>query len=416
MEPTANQESFRQYLSFLLGQQFSLLGSSVVQFTIIWWITIETGNPLYLSLAALVGFAPIVILAPFTGVLVDRLNRKTVIMLADFCQSLATVGLILVFWLNFASIIVVLTLLTVRGIFQAFHAPAVSAIVPSMVPKDKLSRINGLEYVLNGAVQLGGPIIAALLLSFAEIEQVLWIDPITFCVAIAILVFIRIPSVRENIMRSSFKKDFLEGLSYVKGVRGLIPLIFLATALNFLLTPFSTLLPYFVRFSHSGGVGELALVEVFLQGGFFAGGAVMLLTKGFSNKIAAFTGSILVAFVGYAVISFTPMGLFLFMAVAALVFTVPIPIANVSVRTILQTVVPLEMQGRVISVVISLSSLAAPLGMVLSGVFAAYVGASTLFLACALTGMVVTVSSWYLTGIRHVEKMQERKEPTIQRT
>ena len=111
MEPTANRESFRQYLSFLLGQQFSLLGSSVVQFVIIWWITIETGNPLYLSLAALVGFAPIVILAPFTGVLVDRLNRKTVIVLADSCQSLATIGLIIVFWLDWASIYVVLGLL-----------------------------------------------------------------------------------------------------------------------------------------------------------------------------------------------------------------------------------------------------------------------------------------------------------------
>ena len=142
----------------------------------------------------------------------------------------------------------------------------------------------------------------------------------------------------------------------------------------------------------------------------------MLLTKGFSNKIAAFTGSILVAFVGYAAISFTPTGYFLFIAATALVFTVPIPIANVSVRTILQTVVPLEMQGRVMSVVISLSSLATPLGMILSGVSATYVGTSNLFLACALTGMVVTVTSWYLTGIRHVEKMQERKESTIQRT
>lgn len=123
--------------------------------------------------------------------LVDRLNRKTVIMLADVCQLLATIGLILVFWLNSASIYVVLVLLTVRGVFQAFHAPAVSAIVPSMVPKDKLSRVNGLEYVLNGTVQLGGPVIAALLLSLAE--QVLWIDPVTFCVAIAILIFIRIP-------------------------------------------------------------------------------------------------------------------------------------------------------------------------------------------------------------------------------
>lgn len=94
------------------------------------------------------------------------------------------------------------------------------------------------------------------------------------------------------------------------------------------------------------------------------------------------------------------------MAVAALVFAMPIPVANVSVRTVLQTVVPLEMQGRVMSVVISLSSLATPLGMLLSGVTATYMGTSNLFLSCALIGMIVTISSWYLTGIRYVEKMQ----------
>jgi DHA3 family macrolide efflux protein-like MFS transporter len=407
METIANQKTFRQYLSFLFGQQFSLLGSTIVQFVIIWWITVETGSPVFLSLAALAGFAPMVVLAPFTGVLADRWNRKIVIILADFCQAFATIVLILLFWSNWASIYVVLGMLTVRGIFQTFHAPTVSAIIPSMVPKDKLSRINGLEYVLNGIVQLGGPVIAALLLVFARIDQVLWIDPLTFAIAIAVLVFIRIPSVRGHVEKSSFKKDFKEGLSYVKGARGLLPLIFLATALNFLLMPIVTLLPYYIKFDHLGGVGDLALIEAFLQGGFFAGGAFMLLTKGFSKKIAAFVGSIIISLAGYAIISFTPIGLFWFMAIAALIHTVPVPVANISVRTILQTVVPLEIQGRVGSVVMSLASLATPVGMILSGALAKYVGTSNLFLASALIGILITVPSWFLTKIRHVENMQE---------
>lgn len=407
MATVANQESFRQYLYFLSGQQFSLLGSSIVQFAIIWWITIETGSPLYLSLAALLGFAPLVFLGPFTGVLADRLNRKNVIMLADFGQALATIVLIVFFFLNMASIYVVLGLLLVRGIFQAFHSPAVQAIVPSMVPKDKLGRVNSIEYILNGVVQLGGPVIGALLLAFARIEQVLWIDPITFAVAITVLIFIKIPSARKQVEASSFSKDIREGFSFVREAKGVLTLILLATILNFLITPISTLLPYFVKFVHSGGVTELALVQACLQGGFFVGGAFMLFSKGFRNKIAAFVGSLVISLVGYAIVSFTPTGLFIFMAVAALIFTIPLPVANISVRTIIQSVVPLEMQGRVVSVVISLASLATPLGMILSGSLATYVGTSTLFLGCSLIGIAVTVMSWFFTDIRHVEKMQE---------
>jgi DHA3 family macrolide efflux protein-like MFS transporter len=166
-----------------------------------------------LSIAALLGFAPLVFLGPFTGVLGDRLNRKNVIMLADFGQALATIVLIVFFFLNMASIYVALGLLFVRGIFQAFHSPAVQAIVPSMVPKDKLGRVNSIESTLNGVVQLGGPVIGALLLAFARIEQVLWIDPITFAVAITVLIFIKIPSVRKQVEALSFSKDIREGFS-----------------------------------------------------------------------------------------------------------------------------------------------------------------------------------------------------------
>ncbi len=365
-----------------------------------------TGNPVYLSIAAIAGFAPMIALAPLAGVLVDRLNRKNVIILADSCQAFATIGLIMLFWLGLASIYVVLGFLTVRGICQAFHSPTVSAILPSMVPKDRLSRINGLEYVLSGVVQLGGPVIAALLLAFVGIDQVLWIDPFTFVIAVTILMFVKIPSVSVSHGESSFKKDFLEGLAYVKSARGLLPLIFLATALNFLLVPFSTLLPFYVKFDHLGEVADLALIEAFLQAGVLAGGALMLLSRGFKRKIAAFICSILISLVGYALISFTPTGFFWFMAVAVLIHALPVPVANVSVRTILQTVVPLELQGRVSSVVISLASLATPLGMILSGVLASSVGTANLFLGCALIGILITAPSWFLTDIRRVENMQ----------
>jgi DHA3 family macrolide efflux protein-like MFS transporter len=339
------------------------------------------------------------------GVLVDRLSRKRVIIIADLGQTIATILLILFFWLNIASIYLVLGIVLIRGVFQAFHMPAVNAIVPSMVPQDKLSRVNSLEYVFNGIVQVSGPIIAALLLTYVSIDQLLWIDPITYVAGLSVLLLVRIPFVRNVSGRSSFRQDFAEGFSYLRKTAGFIPLIFLAVALNFLITPFSTLLPYFVKFDHFGGAPDWAFVQASLQGGFIGGGLFMLLSKGFRRKVLASIVSLLVGLVGYALVSVTPTGLFWFMAIAVLIFAVPIPVTNILVRTIMQTYAPLEIQGRIASVVISLASIATPVSMILSGIIASYIGTSTLFLACAIVGIVVTVLCWFFTSVRNLEKI-----------
>jgi DHA3 family macrolide efflux protein-like MFS transporter len=407
MEMQANQATFRSYLSFWSGQLASLLGSSIAQFVIIWWITLETGNALYLALASFLGLAPMIILAPFAGVLVDRWSRRVLIGVVDFLQALATVVLIFLFWLDIISIWYVLLLLTLRGIFQAFHQPAVSAITPLMVPKEKLSRMNGLSYLCTGAVSLVGPVVAALLLGVWTIHEILWIDMITFLIALIPLLIIRIPPVKIKQANSSFKEEFLEGFNFIKNARGLLPLLILATALNFLLSPLSTLLPYYIKFDHLGEAPDLAFVMAFLQGGILAGGLLMSVTKEFKKKMVVSAFSIYIIFVGYALMALTPLGLFWFMAMSALFMALCLPVANVSMQTIMQTIVPMKMQGRVSSVVMALASAATPLGMILSGTMVGFTGTANLFLGCALLGMLVLTLSWFFTDIKHVEKIEE---------
>jgi DHA3 family macrolide efflux protein-like MFS transporter len=407
MEIQAGQVTFRSYLFFWSGQLVSLLGSSIAQFVIIWWITLETGSALYLSIAAFLGLVPMIILTPFAGVLVDRWSRKALIGIADFLQALVTVVLIFLFWLGSVSIWQVLVLLTVRGIFQAFHSPAVSAIVPLMVPKAKLSRINGLNYLFTGAVTLIGPVVAALLLTFWKIPQILWIDAITFMVAVIPLLIISIPSVRKRQDKSSFSKDLGEGLAFIKNGRGFLPLLILATVLNFLLTPLSTLLPYYVKFDHFGEAPDLAIVMAFFQGGILAGGLLMSVMKGFKKKMVAIMSSVYIIFLGYALVALTPTGLFWFMAIGGVVMAFCVPIANVSIQTTIQTVVPMKMQGRVNSVTMALASAAQPFGMILSGIIVEFTRTANLFLGCSGLGVLVLTLSWFFTDIRHVEKMEE---------
>jgi len=407
MEIQTNKTTFRSYLFFWSGQLVSLLGSSIAQFVIIWWITLETGSALYLSIASFLGLVPMVILTPFAGVLVDRWSRKALIGIADFLQALVTVVLIFLFWLSSVSIWQVLVLLTVRGIFQAFHRPAVSAIVPLMVPKPRLSRINGLNYLFTGAVTLIGPVVAALLLAFWRIHQILWIDAVTFVVAVIPLLIIAIPSVRKKQDKASFKKDLGEGLAFIKNGRGFLPLLILATAVNFLFTPLFTLLPYYVKFDHLGEAPDLAIVMAFFQGGILAGGLLMSVIKGFKKKMVAIVSSVYIIFLGYAFVAFTPTGLFWFMAIGGLIMAFCVPVANVSIQTIIQTVVPMKMQGRVNSVTMALASAATPVGMILSGVIVEFTRTANLFLGCTGLGVLVLTLSWFFTDIRHVEKMEE---------
>jgi DHA3 family macrolide efflux protein-like MFS transporter len=218
---------------------------------------------------------------------------------------------------------------------------------------------------------------------------------------------IKIPSVRKEQDKSSFKEEFFEGFTFIRNAKGLLPLLILATALNFLLVPLSTLLPYYVRFDHSGEAPELALVMAFFQGGILAGGLVMSVIKGFKKKMVAAGLSIYIVFLGYALFALTPVRGFWFMAISAMIMTLCLPVANVTMQTILQTVVPIKMQGRVNSVVMALASAATPLGMILSGTIVQFIPTGNLFLGCAIMGILILTLSWLFTDIKHVENVEK---------
>jgi DHA3 family macrolide efflux protein-like MFS transporter len=217
---------------------------------------------------------------------------------------------------------------------------------------------------------------------------------------------ITIPSVRKEQDKSSFKEEFFEVFAFIRNAKGLLPLLILATALNFLLTPLSTLLPYYVKFDHLGEAPDLALIMAFFQGGILAGVLVMSVIKGFKKKMVAAGLSIYITFLGYALVALTPLNGFWFMAISGTIMVLCVPVANVTMQTILQTVVPIKMQGRVNSVVTALASAATPLGMILSGTIVQFIPTANLFLGCAIIGILILTLSWLFTDIKHVENVE----------
>ena len=203
-------QNYKQFKRLWFGQIISLLGSEIVQFALIWWITIETESAFLLSLSMFLAFIPAIIIGPFAGVLVDKWDKKKLIVITDLLQAITTAMLILSFYLGFGNIWFIIGLNFLRAIFQSFHSPAFMTIVVLMVPKEKLTRINGISQLITAISQMLGPIIGALLMSvIPKIEDILWVDVITFLFAISLLIKVKIPKIEPKVKDSQSDQSFI---------------------------------------------------------------------------------------------------------------------------------------------------------------------------------------------------------------
>src|SRR4030066_1615060 len=168
-----------RFFSIWTGQAFSLFGSQLVSFTVIWWLTQTTGSATVLATASLVGLLPQVILGPLTGALVDRWSRRLTMIVADGIIALATVILAVLFALGHVQIWQVYALLFVRSVCGGFHWPAMQASTTLMVPNEQFSRIQGLNQMLQGGMNIASAPLGALLLALLPMEGILAIDVFT---------------------------------------------------------------------------------------------------------------------------------------------------------------------------------------------------------------------------------------------
>ncbi|MHA2393958.1 MAG: MFS transporter [Promethearchaeota archaeon] len=405
MEVIPTQKSFRSYMFFWSGQLFSLLGSMVVHFVIIWWIQIETGDPVMLSLGQFFYFLPMLISMPIAGVFSDKLKRKNIILVVDSLQAYATVMLVIFFIFDVANVWLVFTFIGLRSIFQAFHQPTVAAITPSMVPKSKLSRINGINFLFIGLIQLIGPALGALLLQFLTIKEILWVDVITFLIALIPLIFVKIPTVRDESEvkeKTGFIKELKIGFSALRLIPGLIILLVMSMSVNFLVQPLGTLLPYYINITHGGLEGEYALVSILLQIGIMGGAILTSIKKEWKHKIELTLFGIAYIGVGYAILALIPRGMFYFIGIDLMVVGAVLPIINTIYQTIVQTNIAQDKLGRVTSIDNTLSMVISPIGSIIAGPLVAIIGIQSLFLICAIATIAIPLSLYFFTNIRHV--------------
>jgi DHA3 family macrolide efflux protein-like MFS transporter len=149
----------RRFFTIVAGQTISLIGSSAVQFSLIWWLASETTSPIMMSLAGLFAFLPQLLLGPFAGVWIDRWRRKTVIICADMFTGLVAALFALSFLVWSPPYWLVCVVLGVRAVAGVFHTPAIQAVVPMLVPGEELVKANGWSQLLQAGAFMLGPVI-----------------------------------------------------------------------------------------------------------------------------------------------------------------------------------------------------------------------------------------------------------------
>jgi DHA3 family macrolide efflux protein-like MFS transporter len=403
--------TFEHYLIFLLGQVFSIMGSAVVSFVIILWITYETGSALLLSFNSFFYLLPQIVITLISGVISDRYNKKLLILLTDFSQVLVTLSLF--FFLSYGSsmflIIIIMIVSALRSIFQAIQIPVVRSLIPLMVPEEKISRINGLNYFLSSFILIIAPLIATTLLSFLSINQVVFLDLFTFILAVLPLIFIKIPEIQNTNnekVKKSFTFEFKEGFKAITKVRGLKSLIFLAMCNVLIKYPFHILFPLFIFKNHQGNEYNLAVFTAFVNAGFLLGSLITFIKKKWKHQLRIILSGLLIYYIFYLFITFAPKGLFLWIGVLALIANSSFPLIDSLYYTIIQTKVPKNKIGRVIAIDWSFSLLISPIGIILSGFLSEAFGIIPLFIFCSLTGISITSLIWLFSNLRYLDKKE----------
>ena len=407
-----NTKTFKMYLIFWVGQLISLFGSSVVQFAGTWWITEQSANPIYMSLMLLFMFLPQILFGALAGVLADKFNKKVIIFLSDAYQAVITLGLILFAVFISSSVWTFIIFMAIRYIGSAFQRPAVNTIIPLMVPDEKLSQINGLNSLAQALVEMVSPFVGALLVSRYSIFEIMWVDIITFIIAFIPLLIIKIPSVqkvssttkdekmKKSSSKSTYYKDFKEGMQTIKDTPGLWILISTALFNNLLIAPFSVLRSYFILYDHGGDANNYAIISIFITAGVIGGSALMSVKKTWKRKRFHFSIWHYFLFGGYALVGLAPFGQFWLIGLGGFILLFSIPVINTFYLTYLQISVPKDKLGRVFSLNGVFSSITAPLGMILAAPLGMLLGIGNLFTICAFIGMGI-ISVFIFTKQMH---------------
>jgi DHA3 family macrolide efflux protein-like MFS transporter len=423
---------FRGFLVVWFGQVISLLGTGMTRFGLTIWAWQITGQATALALVGFFSFAPAILVSPVAGALVDRWNRKLMMMLSDLAAALATAIVLVLLATGHLEIWHLYVTGAFTGVFHAFQFPAYSAAITTMVSTEQYGRASGLLSMAEFGSSIFAPLLAAIFLALTGLPGILVIDLATFLVAIITLILIHVPQppVSEEGRRSkgSLWTESAFGFRYILQRRSLLGLQLIFFCLNLVVSFATTVFTPMVLARTGNDTTLLGVIQSTIGLGGLVGGVVLSVWGGPKRKIhGVLLGMTLtmVGMVGFG-IGDHPYA----WAVAGFFAMFFVPILNGSSQAIWQIKVAPDLQGRVFATRSLIAQISAPVSTLLSGPLADYVfepammpggwltqvfgsligtgpgaGMKSMFFIAGVAGIIIGLSGYVVPPVRNIEDL-----------
>ncbi|MFD1956356.1 MFS transporter [Paenibacillus thailandensis] len=386
----------RTFAIIFSGQIFSILTSSMVQFSIIWHLTETTHSAVVLTIAGLIAFLPQALLGPFIGVWLDRLNRKLTMIAADSAIALFSLVLGLYFYWGEPSVAFVCFILAVRSIASAFHAPSFQAAIPLIAPADQLTRVAGWQQMVMSAANIIGPALGIAVYSAASLGVVLLLDVAGALIANLMLSLIKIRQPKpESLEAPRYFQELKLGWRAFIQVKAIVVITAAAAVFSVAFMPLATLFPFMTLSHFERGGYSASVVEAVFSAGMIIGGTLLSVAASKRKDIAYVSSSLIVIGATCAASGLLGKEAFIVFVVLSFMMGAASPFFNGPYMAMIQRAYDPMMLGRVISLVTSVMLLASPIGLLLAGPVVDRYGVQSWFLGAgivtALTGIFLLV-------------------------
>ncbi|QMV42343.1 MFS transporter [Cohnella cholangitidis] len=376
------------------GQIFSILTSSMVQFSIIWHLTETTESAVVLTMAGLVAFMPQAILGPFIGVWLDRWDRKLTMIISDSTIALFSLALGLYFYLGEPSLAFVYLILMVRSTAAAFHAPSFQAAIPLIAPEEQLTRVAGWQQMVFSVSTVIGPALGIAVYTATSLGVVLFLDVLGALIASTMLLFVKINQPKPEAKQSSgFKSEFMLGWKAFVKVKAIVSITIATAIFSLAFMPLATLFPLMTLSHFERGGYSASLIEAVFSIGMILGGLLLSVAASKWKDITYICWSLIVIGLTCLFSGVISNEAFIVFVVLSFLMGAASPFFNGPYMAMIQRAYEPEMLGRVISLVTSVMLLASPIGLLLAGPIVDKYGVQWWFfwsgVVTVMTGMVL---------------------------
>ncbi len=357
----------RSFTFLLVGQTISLLGNSLTSFGLGVWAYQKTGAVTDFAMIALAASLPAAFISPLAGTMVDRFNRKAVLLIGQTSAVVLTASLMILYWLEFLQVWHIVLITGLAAVFNAFVLPAVTASITMLVHTHELPKANGMLSLALGVVQLLAPAIAGALLLSIGLKGIFLINLTTFFFGIVALIITPIPQPPHVSDNKESKDNLIKSMSFgwnhVRQRKGMVGLLSLHAALAFNIAAIGMLMtPMVLGFTDAAGLGMIASISGL---GMVLGSILIMAWGGPDRKIFGVSGGAMVVCIGLILMPIQPS--VAFVALGGLLIMVAFPVSTACNQEIFQRKIASDVQGRVFGLRAFICGITAPLAIVLAG-------------------------------------------------